>query len=349
MLTHGRSPSRAKAAVLDRAAWRPAGSSAGTEPAWLASHPSPIPSSPRPVDILVIGAGAAGVSAAGVLEKAGLRGYVDGRTPTGSYLVLDAEVRPGGAFQHLWRGLTVGRARSWTGEDLPGGDDEPVALALPRHLTEIEDVLDLPVVRPVFVDEVARASGGGFIVTTTSGTWHARGIINATGRWTRPFVPSHLGTFSGRELHTQDYTGPADFVRRRCAVIGSGAAACEHVTEISRVAKQVRWYGAEPSSARMAERIEELAARKNVRVRPAPAGLLRDGIEEADGTVRRVDAIIWATGFRPELRHLAPLKIRKKKPLEGLYIVGRQPLTLSEAVGAAEEAARCLMTDLALV
>ncbi|MDO5723879.1 MAG: NAD(P)-binding domain-containing protein [Flaviflexus sp.] len=348
-MTHGRSPSRAGAAVLDREAWRPAGSQAGTEPAWLTSHPNPIPSSPRAVDILVIGAGAAGISAAAVMERAGLRGYADGIRPAGSYLVLDAEVRPGGSFQHLWRGLTVGRARAWSDEELPGADDEPVALALPRHLTDIEEVLDLPVLRPVFVDEVHRGSGGGFIVTTTSGTWHASGIINATGRWTRPFLPSHHGTFSGRELHTQEYTGPADFSRRRCAVIGGGAAACEHVDEISRVAKQVRWYAAQPASPRVAQVMEELAARKNVRLAPAPAGLTRDGIEEADGTLRKVDAIIWATGFRPELRHLAPLKIRKKKPLNRLYIIGRQPRGLGKAVSAAEEAARCLMADLALV
>jgi hypothetical protein len=32
----------------------------------------------------------------------------------------------------------------------------------------------------------------------------------------------------------------------------------------------------------------------------------------ADGTFRPADAIVWATGFRPELRHLAPLKLREK-------------------------------------
>ena len=34
---------------------------------------------------------------------------------------------------------------------------------------------------------------------------------------------------------------------------------------------------------------------------------------------QHADAIIWATGFRPELRHLAPLKLREK---EGGIAVG---------------------------
>ena len=31
-----------------------------------------------------------------------------------------------------------------------------------------------------------------------------------------------------------------------------------------------------------------------------------------EGGMARADAIIWATGFRPELRHLSPLKLREK-------------------------------------
>jgi putative flavoprotein involved in K+ transport len=37
-----------------------------------------------------------------------------------------------------------------------------------------------------------------------------------------------------------------------------------------------------------------------------------DGVVWADGTKTNADAIIWATGFRPELRHLSPLKLREK-------------------------------------
>ncbi len=39
-----------------------------------------------------------------------------------------------------------------------------------------------------------------------------------------------------------------------------------------------------------------------------------------NGAFQHADAIIWATGFRPELRHLAPLKLREK---EGGITVGQ--------------------------
>ena len=35
-----------------------------------------------------------------------------------------------------------------------------------------------------------------------------------------------------------------------------------------------------------------------------------DGVRRADGTVVRADVILWATGFRAALDHLAPLHLR---------------------------------------
>jgi NAD(P)H-nitrite reductase large subunit len=36
------------------------------------------------------------------------------------------------------------------------------------------------------------------------------------------------------------------------------------------------------------------------------------GVRWKDGAFQKADAIIWSTGFRPELRHLAPLKLREQ-------------------------------------
>ena len=38
-----------------------------------------------------------------------------------------------------------------------------------------------------------------------------------------------------------------------------------------------------------------------------------DGVRWSNGFFQPADAIVWATGFRPELRHLAPLKLREKE------------------------------------
>jgi NADH dehydrogenase FAD-containing subunit len=39
--------------------------------------------------------------------------------------------------------------------------------------------------------------------------------------------------------------------------------------------------------------------------------IVPDGVVWPDGTFTAAQAIIWATGFRPELRHLSPLKLRE--------------------------------------
>src|SRR5690606_7209310 len=55
------------------------------------------------------------------------------------------------------------------------------------------------------------------------------------------------------------------------------------------------------------------------------AGLLRrtpmferftpQGVTWSDGTTREVDAVIWCTGFRPQLSHLAPLRLPREDGL----------------------------------
>ena len=63
-----------------------------------------------------------------------------------------------------------------------------------------------------------------------------------------------------------------------------------------------------PKTRRIAAGIE----RGVLVAKPMFTGLESDGVRWADGSFTRVDAIIWSTGFRPELRHLAPLKLREK-------------------------------------
>jgi hypothetical protein len=48
----------------------------------------------------------------------------------------------------------------------------------------------------------------------------------------------------------------------------------------------------------------------------------RDGVQWPDGSSERIDAVIFATGFKPALRHLAPLAIadeRGRLAMQGLH------------------------------
>ena len=47
-----------------------------------------------------------------------------------------------------------------------------------------------------------------------------------------------------------------------------------------------------------------------------------DGVRWADGEFAPADAIIWATGFRPSLTHLAPLRLREDTG--GIRLIARE-------------------------
>ena len=70
-------------------------------------------------------------------------------------------------------------------------------------------------------------------------------------------------------------------------------------------------------------RIQSAIERGLLEAKPMFASIEADGVRWADGTFQQADAIIWSTGFRPELRHLAPLKLREKA---GGVTVGRRLL-----------------------
>jgi cation diffusion facilitator CzcD-associated flavoprotein CzcO len=291
-------------------------------------------------DVVVIGAGQAGLSSAYFLRRAGL-----------DFVVLDADEAPGGAWRHRWPTLRMATVHGIF--DLPGmrfdppGADEPAAVAVPAYFADYERTFDLPVLRPVRVTSVRRA-GAGLRLLAGAGEWTARAVINATGTWRTPFWPHYPGqeTFRGRQLHTADYRGPAEFAGQRVIVVGGGTSAVQLLTEIADVATTT-WVTRRPPVFRDGPFTEEygreVVAAVDERVRAGlpprsvvgvtglpntPAvlaararGVLRrspmferitpDGVVWPDGRFEPADVILWATGWRASLDHLAPLRLRE--------------------------------------
>jgi hypothetical protein len=54
---------------------------------------------------------------------------------------------------------------------------------------------------------------------------------------------------------------------------------------------------------------------------PMFSEIIEDGVRWADGTEIRADVILWCTGFRSSLDHLAPLLLRE--PSGGIVMTGR--------------------------
>lgn len=184
-------------------------------------------------------------------------------------------------------------------------------------------------------------------------------IVNATGTWGAPFVPYYpgMGDFAGRHLHTAEYRDAEEFRDRDVVVVGGGTSAIGFLLELEEVARSLVWVARRPiefldgealnlEGGMSAVALQDAAARegralpsivsttgvpRSRRIQAAiDRGLLvahpmfssieAAGVRWDNGAFRPADAIIWATGFRPELRHLAPLKLREKA---GGIVVGK--------------------------
>lgn len=296
-----------------------------------------VPRSPLPS--IVIGAGQAGLSASYHLRRLGIE-----------HLVLDADPAPGGAWQHRWDDLTmhdVHGVADLPGSPAPAASAERANIAVPAYFAAYEREHELPVRRPV---RVARVSddAGLLRVDADHGSWHARTLVNATGTWTRPFIPYYpgIGTFRGEQFHAVTYPGPGHFAGKRTLVVGGGLSAVQFLGAIAPITetlwvtrREPEWRtdkfnpearteavslvekriaaGLPPQSVvsvtglmlREQEREAEALGAYRSR-RPMFQTIEPDGVRWADGSFERVDAILWATGFRPVISHLAPLRLR---------------------------------------
>ena len=322
------------------------------------STPAPASRLALKADIVVIGAGQAGLSSAYHLKKRGL-------APGRGFVVLDQSPRAGGAWQFRWPSLklsTVNRIH-----DLPGmsfadtvdtdATEVEASVAVPRYFAAYEEAFGLHVYRPVKVSVVCER-GGRLRIETDRGNFSARGVINATGTWETAYVPDYRGAdlFRGRQLHTKDYRAAEEFAGRHVIVVGGGISAIQLLDEVSRVTTTT-WVTRRPPEFRAgpftAERgraavalvedrvrrglppdsvvsvtglpitpaIEAMRARGVLNRLPMFDEILEDGVRWPDGTFLRADVILWCTGFRSSLDHLAPLVPRE--PGGGITMTGR--------------------------
>jgi putative flavoprotein involved in K+ transport len=182
-------------------------------------------------DVIVIGGGQAGLAVGYYLRRCGL-----------SYLILDAQREPGGAWLHGWRSLRLFSPAQWSslpGWLMPGGgsDKYPTRDEVIGYLTEYEKRYELPILRPTTVTEVKHDSGR-FIATTDRGEYVSRAVVNATGSWQKPFIPDYpgLADFQGIQIHSGNYEEPDLVAGKRVLVVGGGNSGAQILAEVSLVA-----------------------------------------------------------------------------------------------------------------
>ncbi|NGO72281.1 NAD(P)-binding domain-containing protein [Streptomyces boncukensis] len=309
------------------------------------------------VEAVVVGAGQAGLSSAYHLRRSGFepgRDFVvldHSPHPGGAWQFRWPTLTYGRVHgMHALPGMEL------TGAD----PDRPSSEVIGGYFADYERAFDLRVRRPVDVREVREGSAGRLAVDTSAGVWETRAVINATGTWDRPFWPRFPGQdgFRGRQLHTAQYPGPdADAFRgKHVVVVGGGTSAVQHLLEVSRHAAATTWVTRRPPAFRegpfdeeqgraavslvedrvrvglpprsvvsvtglpMTEEMRRARERGVLERHPMFTRILPDGVAWADGSTVRADTILWATGFRPVIDHLAPLRLRE--PGGGIRLEG---------------------------
>ncbi|QIK68237.1 NAD(P)/FAD-dependent oxidoreductase [Nocardioides sp. HDW12B] len=320
-------------------------------------------------DVVVLGAGQAGLAVGYHLQRAGL-------VPGDDFVLVDAADRPGGSWPRMWDGLRLFSPATYSslpGWLMPPWDDAargfPPRDHVVAYLRAYEERYRLAPLRPHRVRAVRRADddpSGPLIVESPGLTLAARHVVSATGTWDQPFWPTYPGAndFLGTQLHSSTYRRPEELAGQRVVVVGGGNSAAQVLAEVSTVA-EVTWVTQRPprflpddvdgrvlfetATARvqaqregrahdgvgglgdivMVASVREARGRGVLEAEPMFERLVPDGIARADGRTLSCDAVIWCTGFRPALRHLAPLHMRDDR--------GRVPVSGAAGTRSARE------------
>ncbi|MFL5909222.1 MAG: flavin-containing monooxygenase, partial [Gaiellaceae bacterium] len=175
-------------------------------------------------DLVIVGAGSAGLATAALLRRQGL-----------DPLVLEAGPEPGAAWRERYDRLRLHTPRLLSG--LPG-------LRIPRrygrwvrrddliaYFKEYAASQGVEVRTGVRVDRI----DPGWELDTSAGPMRAETVIVATGYNGAPFIPDWPGrdAFAGELIHSSEYRNPVPYRGRDVLVVGAGNSGAEIATDVA--------------------------------------------------------------------------------------------------------------------
>lgn len=346
------------------------------------------------VEVAVVGGGAAGLSTAGALKKAGLEP-----------VVFDRGADVGDSWMQRYDRLHLHTVRAFSGLAY-----FPIPKSYPKYLSRemyaeylraYRDALELNVVqqcrvRSIEGAEPGDANGARFVLRTNDESIGARAVVIATGMFGVPMQPVFAGLdeYSGTAMHASLYRSGEALRGQRVLVVGMGNTGAEIAADLveqgaslvrvsvrtapcvvprdvlgvpvqafgillsavappladavaSALARIVlgdlRRYGLPPAqwspfSSRRIPVIDvgfvRYLKQGKICVRPALESFTPFGVRYGDGRTEEFDAVIFATGYRPALEHLAnmpaadwgdnplPFGGGERTPIPGLYYMG---------------------------
>jgi putative flavoprotein involved in K+ transport len=181
--------------------------------------------------VVIVGGGAAGLSAAGALAHRTIQS-----------VVLEQDAKVGGTWARRYDRLHLHTVRAFSGlAHFPIPQHYPVYLSrddVVAYLNEYARHFNLRVVTGATVQRVRPngPSAGGWTIQVNDGElWKARVVVIATGQYHTPMIPSWPGrhSYRGQLTHSASYSNAHAYVGRRVLVVGIGNSGAEIATDLA--------------------------------------------------------------------------------------------------------------------
>jgi putative flavoprotein involved in K+ transport len=311
-------------------------------------------------DVVVIGGGQAGLAAGHFLARQQM-----------SFVILDAGAEPASAWRARWDSLrlfTPARNCGLPGLPFPGDPDHyPARDEVVAYLTEYARAFDLPVALNSRVRAVTK-NDDTYRVEVDGKVYEAGQVVIATGPFDAPFVPAIAEGLdpSVVQLHSTAYRTPKDLPSGVVLVAGGGNTgfqiadelAATHEVHLSIGSRQTPlpqrilgrdlfWYldkaglMSKSTDSRLGRRLRgrdtligsrrRTLRRRGVRFHGRTIHATARTVSFWDSEQLRPDAVVWATGFRPDYSWVhvpvfaddgAPVHRRGVTESPGLYFLG---------------------------
>ncbi len=181
-------------------------------------------------DVLVIGAGPAGIASAYALKQAGI-----------SYKVIDRADKIGSTWASLYPSLTLNTSRYFS--HMPGKPFPlsygifPTGKQYHDYLTGFVNEHNFNIHLGISVNRVSQADNF-WRVETSEGIFLYKTVISATGIWNSPVMPDIEGMddFSGELYHAHDFRETNQASNRRVLVVGNGPSGIDISVAVGEVA-----------------------------------------------------------------------------------------------------------------